>query len=54
LWDNIASLYLKDNVYLWYLDNEEVYPDHVINGVKELLKQAGDGLLMPYVGVLKC
>jgi hypothetical protein len=28
-----------------------VYPDSVINGVKESLKQADDGLLTPYTGI---
>ena len=29
----------------------EVYPDHVIQGVKESLKQADEGQLIPYKGV---
>ena len=29
----------------------EVIPDQVLNGVKESLKQADEGLLTPYTGV---
>jgi len=29
----------------------EVYPDHVIDGVKQLLKQADEGELTPYTGI---
>jgi hypothetical protein len=29
----------------------EVYPDYVINGVKESLKQAEEGMLIPYTGI---
>ena len=29
----------------------EVCPDHVINGVKESLKQADEGKLTPYTGI---
>jgi hypothetical protein len=29
----------------------EVYPDHVINGVKESLKQSDEGELMPYTEI---
>jgi hypothetical protein len=29
----------------------EIYPDHVINGVKESAKQAADGQLTPYTGI---
>ena len=29
----------------------EVYPDYVINGVKESLKQAEEGKLTPYTGI---
>ena len=29
----------------------EVYPDHVIKGVKESLKQADEGKLTPYKGI---
>jgi hypothetical protein len=29
----------------------EVYPDHVVQGVKESLKQAKEGKLTPYTGV---
>lgn len=29
----------------------EVFPDHVIKGVKESLKQADEGLLTPYKGI---
>ena len=29
----------------------EVYPDHVINGIKESLKQAEEGKLNPYKGI---
>jgi hypothetical protein len=29
----------------------EVYPDHVIKGVKESLKQADEGKLTPYTGI---
>jgi len=29
----------------------EAYPDYVVKGVKESLKQAGEGKLTPYTGV---
>jgi hypothetical protein len=29
----------------------DVYPEHVINGVKESLKQADEGKLIPYKGI---
>lgn len=29
----------------------EIYPDYVIKGVKESLKQAEDGELTPYTGI---
>jgi len=29
----------------------EIYPDHVISGVKESLKQAEDNQLKPYTGI---
>jgi len=29
----------------------EVYPDYVVKGVKESLKQAEDGELTPYTGI---
>ena len=29
----------------------EIYPDHVINGVKESLKEAEEGQLTPYTGI---
>ena len=29
----------------------EIYPDHVINGVKESLRQADAGELIPYTGI---
>lgn len=29
----------------------EVYPDHVIAGVRESLKQADEGYLTPYAGI---
>ena len=29
----------------------EAYPDHVINGVKESLKQADEGKLTPFTGI---
>ena len=29
----------------------EVYPEHVIKGVKESLKQANEGKLTPYTGI---
>jgi hypothetical protein len=29
----------------------EVYPSHVIKGVKDSLKQADEGQLMPYKGI---
>lgn len=29
----------------------EVYPNYVINGVKESLKQADEGKLIPYTGI---
>jgi hypothetical protein len=29
----------------------DLYPDRVINGVKESLKQADDGLLIPFTGI---
>jgi hypothetical protein len=29
----------------------EIYPDHVISGVKESLKQAEDNQLTPYTGI---
>jgi hypothetical protein len=29
----------------------EVYPDHVINGVKESLMQADEGKLTPFTGI---
>jgi hypothetical protein len=29
----------------------EVYPDYVINGVKESIKQAEEGKLTPYTGI---
>jgi len=29
----------------------EIYPDYVINGVKESLKEANEGKLTPYTGI---
>lgn len=29
----------------------EIYPDHIIEGVKESLKQADEGQLIPYTGI---
>ena len=29
----------------------EIYPDHIIDGVKESLKQADEGQLIPYTGI---
>jgi hypothetical protein len=29
----------------------EVYPDYVVKGVKESLKQANEGNLIPYTGI---
>lgn len=29
----------------------EVYPEHVITGVKEALKEANEGKLTPYTGI---
>jgi hypothetical protein len=29
----------------------EVYPPHVVNGIKESLKQAEEGKLTPYTGI---
>ena len=29
----------------------EVYPDYVINGIKESIKQAEEGKLTPYTGI---
>jgi hypothetical protein len=29
----------------------EVYPDYVVNGVKESLKEANEGQLTPYTGI---
>ena len=29
----------------------EVYPEHVVNGVKESLKQAEEGKLIPYTNI---
>jgi hypothetical protein len=29
----------------------EVYPEYVINGVRESLKQADEGKLTPYIGI---
>jgi len=29
----------------------QIYPQHVINGINESLKQADENLLMPYTGI---
>lgn len=34
-----------------YQQKSELYPDHVIKGVKESLKQADEGQLTPYTGI---
>jgi hypothetical protein len=31
--------------------DDEIYPEHVINGVKESLKQAEEGKLILYTGI---
>jgi len=32
-------------------EKSAVYPEHVINGIKESLKQADEGQLTPYTGI---
>lgn len=34
-----------------FQQKSEVYPDHVIDGVKESLKQANENKLTPYTGI---
>ena len=34
-----------------YTQKSEVYPDYVVRGVKESLKQANEGKLTPYTGI---
>ena len=34
-----------------FTQQEEEYPDHVLNGVKESLTQADEGKLTPYKGI---
>ncbi|TSJ39666.1 hypothetical protein FO440_18170 [Mucilaginibacter corticis] len=34
-----------------FVQQEEEYSDYVINGIKESLQQADNGLLTPYTGI---
>jgi hypothetical protein len=34
-----------------FQQKNEIYPDHIINGVKESLKQADEGNLIPFKGI---